>query len=256
MVPKAGAKAITGATFAGKGEAGEPAPGSAAAQRQFGGVLAALTGLSPSVIGKWLAAEQPVGSPATPGSNNWLNIETGYGAGSGVGSASDQYVGSKSASQAAVATYQWLTKYQPGILATAGKGESAQIAAIENSGFAESHYGGHLAATRAIALNPHEASERATHTIKGENTEEEAGILGILQGKVPGFSKEGALERAGEKALETFEPPGFSWKQLSQFAVKVVLLIAGAFLVVYGIMVAVKPGGTGLASVRPPLPAF
>ena len=91
----------------------------------------------------------------------------------------------------------------------------------------------------------------------GINTEKaiepEAGLLGLLEGKVPGFSKEGKTEEGLEKTAEK-AAAAFSWEGLSKFAITAVLLVAGAILVVYGIMVAVRPREGALALPKMPVP--
>jgi hypothetical protein len=112
--------------------------GTAASQEAFGAQLATETHLSPGVIGKWEAHEQPMGS-SVEGGANWLNVETGEpGGGSGPHGPSAQYMEKLSTAQAAKATAEWLKRNTPGIIRAAGKGEAAEIAAIEGSGFAQS----------------------------------------------------------------------------------------------------------------------
>jgi hypothetical protein len=154
----------------------EGKPGSVQAQKAFGAYLAADTGLSTAVVGKWLAAEQPEGSPAKPGSNDWLNVETGLGPGSGVGSASEAAVGHLSASAAARATAQWIRQNQPEILSANGKGVAAEAAAIENSNFASSHYGGKLAATAGYSI-PSAGNIRATAASASAGAPAQPGVL-------------------------------------------------------------------------------
>jgi hypothetical protein len=113
--------------------------GTAGDQKQFGEAFAAATGLSPAVVNAWLLHEQPPGSPATPGSNNWLNIQyTDSGP-----NATYFQIAKLSPRAAGRASAEWLRK-QPGlsgILQSAGHGESAEVTAIEDSGWASSHYG-------------------------------------------------------------------------------------------------------------------
>lgn len=119
-------------------------------QRLFGAYFAAATGLSPQVVGKWLAAEQGPGSAATPGSNNWLNIQyTDSGPNS-----TYFHIAHMDPRSAALASAQWLKQQSGlrGILAAAGKGVQAEARAIENSGWASSHYGGGLAAVPGYPL--------------------------------------------------------------------------------------------------------
>jgi hypothetical protein len=113
--------------------------GTAGAQKTFGEEFAKLSGLNPSVVDAWLLHEQPAGSPSKPGSNNWLNIQyTDSGP-----NATYFQIAALPARQAAQASVEWLRK-QPGlasILQAAGHGEAAEVTAIEDSGWASSHYG-------------------------------------------------------------------------------------------------------------------
>lgn len=113
--------------------------GTAGDQKAFGKAFAAATGLSIGVVEAWLLHEQPPGSPATPGSNNWLNVQyTDSGPNSTYFN-----IAKLSPAAAARATAEWLRK-QPGlssILQSAGHGEAAEVTAIEDSGWASSHYG-------------------------------------------------------------------------------------------------------------------
>lgn len=67
-----------------------------------------------------------------------------------------------------------------------------------------------------------------------------------------GILKESKAEEGAEKALE--DAAKFSWPQLGEFAVTAVLLLAGAVLVVYGIMVAVRPRESALSLPKMPIP--
>jgi hypothetical protein len=77
--------------------------------------------------------------------------------------------------------------------------------------------------------------------------EPQAGLFGILEGKVPGFSPQGGTEAGLEHAVENLGPS--NWAKL---LITGVLLLAGAVLVVYGIMVAVRPRQSALSL---PVPA-
>lgn len=116
------------------------APTGGGNQAQFGAAFAKETGLNPGIVGKWLAHEQPANSPATPGSNNWLNVQY---TDSGPNSTYFKIAGMPPA-QAAKATAEWLRGQSglKGILASAGKSPQQQAEAIVNSGWASSHYGG------------------------------------------------------------------------------------------------------------------
>jgi hypothetical protein len=119
-------------------------------QQQFATTLAADTGLDPNVISAWLLAEENGGAAASRQSannNDWLNI--GY-------TDAGTYGGSDSIWSnpitAANATAGWLRGqstvpgYGPAsqgiqaILGTAGQPPSAQIAAIQGSGWASGGY--------------------------------------------------------------------------------------------------------------------
>jgi hypothetical protein len=65
-------------------------------------------------------------------------------------------------------------------------------------------------------------------------TEEPKGVEAVEKGE----------EKAGKAVAKAFK---FSWGDLFQFAVKLVLVLAGAVLVVYGIMVAVRPRESALS---------
>jgi hypothetical protein len=119
-------------------------------QQQFASRLAADTGLDSGVVSAWLLAEEN-GSAATSrqaaNNNDWLNI--GY-TDSGTYGSSDSIWSDPTA--AADATAGWLKGQNtiPGygaasggiqaILSTAGQTPQAQIAAIQNSGWASSGY--------------------------------------------------------------------------------------------------------------------
>jgi hypothetical protein len=117
-----------------------PGGGTRGAQKIFARHFAADTGLSLGIVERWLLAEQPPGSPSAPGSNNWLNVQyTSSGP-----NAEYWRIARLPVRQAAAATAAWMRKNQPSIAAAAGKGSAAEEAAIVNSGWAGSHYWGHL----------------------------------------------------------------------------------------------------------------
>jgi hypothetical protein len=138
---------VTGVSASLPGAAsGKMTPG----QQQFASRLAADTGLDPGVVGAWLLAEENGGAAASrqaANNNDWLNIgytDSGtYGAGDSIWS---------DPTAAADATAGWLKGQNtiPGygrasggiqaILGTAGQSPQAQIAAIQNSGWASSGY--------------------------------------------------------------------------------------------------------------------
>jgi hypothetical protein len=119
-------------------------------QQQFASRLAASTGLDPSVISAWLLAEESGGaaqSRQSQNNNDWLNIgytdSATYGSGDSIWS---------NPITAADATAGWLKGQDtiPGygtasagiqsILSTAGQPPAAQIAALQQSGWASSGY--------------------------------------------------------------------------------------------------------------------
>jgi len=119
-------------------------------QQQFASRLAADTGLDPGVVSAWLLAEEngsAASSRQAANNNDWLNI--GY-TDSGTYGSSDSIWSDPTA--AADATAGWLKGQNtiPGygtasggiqaILSTAGQTPQAQIAAIQNSGWASSGY--------------------------------------------------------------------------------------------------------------------
>lgn len=116
-------------------------------QSAFAGELVKQTGLDPGVVAAWLLAEEPAAATSAPnGANNWLNIgATGSG----------NFGGSNSAwsnpTTAADLTASWLKGSSiPGfgaassgirsILSSAGQSPSAQIHALQTSGWAGSGY--------------------------------------------------------------------------------------------------------------------
>lgn len=120
------------------------------AQQQFAARLAAQTGLNTGVVSAWLLAEES-GSAAqsrqAANNNDWLNI--GYTDSGTYGSADSVW---SNPVTAADATAGWLKGQNtiPGygtasagiqaILATAGQDPSAQISALQSSGWASSGY--------------------------------------------------------------------------------------------------------------------
>jgi hypothetical protein len=108
------------------------------AQLEFARAFAQYSGMSGNVIVAWLLQEQPPGSPATPGSNNWLNIQY-----TDSGPNSEYYAIAKlDPVKAAAASVTWMRANQPSILASKGRSEYDQALAIVNSGWASSKYGG------------------------------------------------------------------------------------------------------------------
>jgi hypothetical protein len=119
-------------------------------QQQFASRLAADTGLDPSVVSAWLLAEESGGaaqSRQAQNNNDWLNI--GYTDSATYGSSDSIW---SDPTTAADATAGWLKGQNTipgygtassgiqGILSTAGSSPSAQISALQNSGWASSGY--------------------------------------------------------------------------------------------------------------------
>jgi len=119
-------------------------------QQQFASRLAAQTGLDVGVVSAWLLAEESGGaaqSRQAANNNDWLNI--GYTDSGTFGSADSVW---SNPVTAADATAGWLKGQNtiPGygtassgvqaILNTAGQAPSAQISALQNSGWASSGY--------------------------------------------------------------------------------------------------------------------
>jgi hypothetical protein len=120
------------------------------AQQTFAGRLASDTGLDPGVVAAWLLAEESGGtavSRQSANNNDWLNI--GYTDSGTYGSADSVW---SDPASAADATAGWLKGQNtiPGygtassgiqaVLQTAGQSPQAQIAALQNSGWASSGY--------------------------------------------------------------------------------------------------------------------
>ena len=107
-------------------------------QLTFARDFAAYSGMNGNVILAWCLQEQPPGSPATPGSNNWLNIQY-----TDSGPNSTYYrIAKLSPADAARASVVWMGENQPSITASKGKSAYDQALAIVNSGWASSKYGG------------------------------------------------------------------------------------------------------------------
>jgi hypothetical protein len=119
-------------------------------QREFASRLAADTGLNTGVVSAWLLAEESGGaavSRQSANNNDWLNI--GYTDSATYGSSDSIW---SNPTTAADATAGWLKGQNtiPGygtassgiqaILQTAGQDPSAQISALQNSGWASSGY--------------------------------------------------------------------------------------------------------------------
>src|SRR5277367_403801 len=113
-------------------------PSSSGAQLEFAKWFSYYSGLSLKLIVAWCLQEQPPGSPATPGSNNWLNIQyTDSGP-----NATYYAIAKLNPKNAAHESVLWMEANQPSIIAAKGKSLYDQSAAIANSGWASSHYGG------------------------------------------------------------------------------------------------------------------
>lgn len=107
-------------------------------QLQFAQAFAYYSKLNGSVVIAWCLQEQPPGSPASVGSNNWLNIQY-----TDSGPNSTYYeIGKLDPTAAARASVEWMKQNQPSIIAASKSGARAQAEAIVNSGWASSKYGG------------------------------------------------------------------------------------------------------------------
>lgn len=110
-------------------------------KNEFAVAFAHYTGLSLATVRAWMNHEQ--GESTVEGGNNWLNVEAGpRGEGSNqIYGPEAKYVESLSPTAAAKYTAEWIAKNTPSIVQSAGHGSSAEVTAIEDSGFAGSHYG-------------------------------------------------------------------------------------------------------------------
>jgi hypothetical protein len=119
-------------------------------QQQFASRLAADTGLDPGVVSAWLLAEESGGaaqSRQAQNNNDWLNIgytdSATYGSGDSIWSdpttAADATAGWLKG-QNTIPGYGTASSGIQGILSTAGSSPAAQIAALQNSGWASSGY--------------------------------------------------------------------------------------------------------------------
>jgi hypothetical protein len=117
-------------------------------QQQFASRLAADTGLDPGVVSAWLLAEESGGaaqSRQAQNNNDWLNIgytdSATYGSGDSIWSdpvtAADATAGWLKG-QNTIPGYGTASSGIQGILSTAGSSPAAQIAALQNSGWASS----------------------------------------------------------------------------------------------------------------------
>jgi hypothetical protein len=120
------------------------------AQQQFASRLAAQTGLDPSVISAWLLAEESGGaaqSRQSHNNNDWLNIgytdSATYGSGDTIWSdpitAADATAGWLKG-QDTIPGYGTASAGIQSIVGTAGQPPAAQIAALQQSGWASSGY--------------------------------------------------------------------------------------------------------------------
>jgi hypothetical protein len=150
----AGLAADTSSSALAAGASSTLAAGAAAqltsGQRQFAATLVADTGLNPSVVSAWLLAEENGGAAASrqaANNNDWLNV--GYTDAGSVGTGDAVWSDPVSA---ATATAGWLKGEDtiPGygtasqgvqsILASVGQSPSAQISALQSSGWSSSGY--------------------------------------------------------------------------------------------------------------------
>jgi hypothetical protein len=140
--PAGSAPAGTGAVAGGKLNGNQSA---------FASRLQADTGLDPKVIAGWLLAEEPASSSTAPnGANNWLNIGAFDNGGWAFGGASvwadPQHAADATAAFMLGHPVNGITPPAYGssgirsIIASAGRGIQAQIAAIQRSGWATSGY--------------------------------------------------------------------------------------------------------------------
>jgi hypothetical protein len=107
-------------------------------KQEFAKYLAEYTGLPVKFLGAWINHEQ--GNSTVEGGNNWLNIETGGpGGGSGPYGATAKWAERHSPKQAALIEAEWLKHNLPQLLRAKSASEAVSI--LENSGYAESHYG-------------------------------------------------------------------------------------------------------------------
>jgi hypothetical protein len=119
-------------------------------QQQFASRLAADTGLAPTTIAAWLLAEESGGaaqSRQAANNNDWLNIgytdSATYGASDTIWSnpvtAADATAGWLKG-QDTIPGYGTASSGVQAILNTAGQSPSAQVAALQSSGWASSGY--------------------------------------------------------------------------------------------------------------------
>ena len=119
-------------------------------QQQFASQLAADTGLSPQVVSAWLLSEESGGAATArqgAGNNDWLNV--GYTDGGTYSAAdsvwSDPVTAANATAgwlqgQATIPGYGTASSGVQAILGTAGQSPTAQISAIQQSGWASSGY--------------------------------------------------------------------------------------------------------------------
>jgi hypothetical protein len=144
------AHAVTGHATTASITVPHPDPALTSGQQEFAAALAAGTGLSYQVVSAWELAEES--GPAAQarqaaGNNDWLNIgytDAGtYGAGDAIWSSpvtAGQVTGAWLKGQNVIPGYGQASSGVQAILATAGQSPAAQIAAIQNSGWASSGY--------------------------------------------------------------------------------------------------------------------
>lgn len=132
--------------------------------------FAQYSGLSGNVVLAWCLQEQPPGKPATPNSNNWLNIQY-----TDQGPNSTYYrIAALNPPDAARASVIWMAENLGSILAAKGKSEYLQAKAIVDSGWASSHYGGvekFYAVVRTVATSKLEATPPAPTTAQAHYRE-------------------------------------------------------------------------------------
>lgn len=119
-------------------------------QKLFASALAASSGLDPRTVETWMAAEEPIGaSSGYKGTQDWLNVgitDSGpMGQGNSVWKdpvAAGQFTGKWLKGQVSDPGFGTASKGIQGIASTAGADPATQLAAIANSGWASSGYGG------------------------------------------------------------------------------------------------------------------
>ena len=112
-------------------------------QNTFSSVVSTLTGLDPAVVAAWVISEEPKSSTQAPnGANNWLNIgsfDSGNWSTLG-GDFSTPTAGGQTTAKFLQGSWGGASTGIQNIMKTVGQAPSQQISAIQNSGWATSHY--------------------------------------------------------------------------------------------------------------------